>query len=176
MTVPYSPVTHSDGQSWTAAKANALENAIRDAQLMYAVRVTHNTTQSITTGTETSVAFNTERFDTFAGSGSTMHDTSTNNTRLTALVAGIYMIGGGFEWAADPGNTLISIRFNGTTTIAKTQEAAAGSDTRALTISTLYQLATNDYVELRAFQSTGAGLNIQSSGNYTPEFWMVRVA
>lgn len=178
-TVPYTKQTWTDGSGGgtptSAARLTVIENGINDVSFAPCVRVTHNATQSITTGTETSLAFNTERFDQAGNAADTMHDTVTNNSRLTCRYAGVYLIGGHFEWAADPGNTLIAIRFNNTTTIAKTQEAAAGSDTRALSISTLYALAVNDFVELRAFQSTGAGLNIQSSGNYTPEFWMVRV-
>src|SRR5689334_6638767 len=97
-TIPYvkqgAPFADTAGAAGTvnAAKLNAIDTGIYEGMLQPAVRVTHNTTQSITNNTATVLAFNTERFDQAGGASAAMHDTVTNNSRLTALYAGIYLI------------------------------------------------------------------------------------
>lgn len=177
MAVPYAPVTHVDGQSWTAAKANALETAVGDAQRMYAVRAFHNASQSINNSTNTVLALNSERFDQFAGAASTMHDTVTNNSRLTALAAGVYSICGNVQWASNAtGERLTEVLLNGTTVIARTRFPAGAATVLNQTVTCHYALATNDYVELRVFQTSGGALNVEVQANLSPEFSMVRVA
>ena len=183
--IPYvkqgAPFVDTAGASGTfnAAKANAMDAGIFEAMQQPAVRVFHNTTQSLTTATLTALAFNSERFDQAGGSASTMHDTVTNNTRLTALYAGIYQVSGTIEFAANStGDRAIAIRVGptGPTIIAYHQMTAAASGNSRMSISTIYNLAVNDYFELMAFQTSGAGLNVTSTANYSPEFGMVRVA
>lgn len=176
--IPYTKnTTWADGSGGgtpdTASKKNLIEDGIYNAHLQPAVRVTHNAAQSIPNTTETVLAFNTERFDTAGGAADTQHDTVTNNSRLTCKYAGIYQITGNAEWASSPTSCSINIRLNGTTKIGRTFVTA---DNRTMSVSTLYQLAVNDYVELTVNQNSGAGVNINSTGNYSPEFMMVRVA
>ena len=180
--IPYvkqgAPFVDTAGASGTfnAAKANAMDAGIFEAMQQPAVRVTHNATQSITSGVATALAFNTERFDQAGGSASTMHDTVTNNSRLTAIYAGVYQISGTIQYAASPQITNLSIRVNGTTTIARHGYVAGTAlDVRYQHISTLYALAVNDYVELIAAQTSGGAVNVSSVGNESPEFMMVRV-
>src|SRR5262245_16079260 len=103
--IPYTKQTWTDGSGGgtpiSAARLGVIEEGILDASQAPAVRVTHNTTQSTTSGVDLFLAFNTERFDQVAGTSSTMHDTSTNNSRLTALYAGIYQITGQIEYASN---------------------------------------------------------------------------
>lgn len=175
MAVPYVPTTHVDGVAggFDAADANHLELGVRDAQLAPAVRVFHNAAQAIANATDVALAFNSERIDQFAGSASTMHDTVTNNSRLTAQHAGVFLIGASGEWSANPGNTRVGLRLNGATIIDRVQHVVA--DMRAWNIVTLYALAVNDYVEVIVQQNSGGSININSSANYSPEFWMTRV-
>jgi len=156
-----------------AAHLNNNDAGVFNAFYMPAVRVTHNAAQSITNATETTLAFNTERFDQAGNAADTMHDTVTNNSRLTCRYAGVYQITAQLEWAAAPGAPYIRIRLNGTTIIAMTG-AGATADLRYMTISTLYALAVNDYVEVRVFQNSGGAINV-TTANHTPEFMMVRV-
>jgi hypothetical protein len=160
----------------TAAKANIWEDGIFNAHQQPAVRVFHNAAQSISNNTLTALAFNSERFDTAGGTASTQHDTATNNSRLTCLYAGKYQITGNFEWSTLPGGAEIRIRLNGTTTIAYGTMAGSTSDWRRPSITTLYDLAVNDYVELMVLQTSGGAINVNSAANYSPEFMMVRVA
>lgn len=138
-------------------------------------RVFHNAAQSIANATHTAVAFNSERFDT-----NEIHDTATNNTRLTCKTAGKYLIGGTLEYAANASGIfrIAAIRLNGATFISSGKETFPTGGLAHLVSAetqTLYDLAVNDYVELMAYQDTGGALNVNASGNYSPEFWMYRV-
>lgn len=183
MTIPYTENTAwadnvGGGTPITAAKLNNVEQGITDAHLMPAVRVTHNTTQSISHATETTLAFNTERFDQVGGASSNQHDTVTNNSRLTCRFAGIYLIAANVNWPSGT-NALrqCRIRLNGTTYIADDVRPAEPTFTACdHNMSTLYQLAVNDYVEVRVAQNSGGALVITSQANFSPEFMMVRVA
>jgi uncharacterized protein (DUF885 family) len=179
--VPYVRATHSDGQSWSAAKANLLEAGVNDVSYAPCVRVYHNTTQSITSATETSVAFNSERFDQAGNAADTMHDNVTNNSRLTARYAGVYQITAHIDWNTIPTpSTVLRIRKNGTDYLATLQFVAGTAlDARQQIITTMASLAVNDYVEVRVIQTSGGAVTIVASdtGNNQDrcEFMMVRV-
>ena len=140
-------------------------------------RAYHNTTQTSTENTWVSLALNSERFD-----NDTIHDNSTNNSRLTCKTAGVYLIFGNAEFAgggSTQGPRGIRILLNGTTVIAEDYRNATVDQPHALNISAPpYELAVNDYVELQVYcTNTGVGnLTINASANYSPEFGMVRVA
>jgi hypothetical protein len=44
------------------------------------------------------------------------------------------------------------------------------------TVTTVYDLAAGDYLEVFAYQDSGGALNVQTNANYSPEFSMVLVA
>jgi hypothetical protein len=137
-------------------------------------RVFHSANQSTTSGVFLSVAFDSERFDT-----DTIHDTVTNNTRLTCKTAGKYLITASIEIAFNAtGTRIATLRLNGVTPLASMSvpAAATGSVPTRLTPTTIYDLAVNDYVEVQAWQDSGGALNVSAAGNYSPEFMMVRVA
>jgi len=173
---PHVPYTFTDGlaNDVNAARLNALGTGIRDAQQGPAVGVTHNAAQAITSGVVTVLAFNTERFDQAFGSAAAHHDTVTNNSRLTALFAGIYSITATVEWSADPANGTLRIRLNGTTFIGWTQTATG--DPLVQNVERKWSMAVNDYVEVIVSQSSGSSKNINSTSSYSPEFTMVRIA
>jgi len=130
-------------------------------------RVYKAAAQSINSGSDTAIQFDSERWDT-----DSMHDTVTNKTRITANTAGIYVITGHAMFAANAtGIRAIYIRLNGSTRIAQQlmPSNSAGTDT-ALSVATVYELAAADYVELMAVQTSGGALNVLQGGNYTPEF------
>ena len=123
-------------------------------------------------GTEQALTFNQERYDIRA-----MHSTSSNTGRLTAARAGVYLIGGHIEWAANStGQRAITIKHTNstptTTVIAEHTSDATASGAHPQSIATVYELAVNDYVELFANQNSGGALNVLVTGNYSPEFWM----
>lgn len=134
-------------------------------------RVYHNAAQSVPDNTEVTVAFNSERYDTDA-----MHDTVTNNGRITFNTAGRYVVGGLLEFAAASDYVLFygGLRLNGVTSIdedAKTAITAAA--TPHIKLVTTYKFAVGDYVEFRVFQDNSANLarNLLALPNRSPEFW-----
>lgn len=134
-------------------------------------RVYHNGGQSLTTATPFILAFNNERFDT-----DTIHDTVTNNSRLTCRTAGKYYIFATAEFQANAtGVRYLGIKLNGSIYIAIDRRTASGIAPIDITISTVYDLAVNDYVEIEAYQDAGLALAVTAIGNTSPEFGMVRV-
>lgn len=140
------------------------------------LRAYRNTAQAITSGVFTAVAFNgADKTD--AGTATEQHSTSTNNTRLTCRAAGFYALVGEVELGASAGGTqrAAAILLNGTTAIggwAKSPPLGAGL-TVNLAVSTMYQLAVGDYVELFVYHDAGVALNVNSpAGTYSPELSM----
>lgn len=177
-TIPYVRATHSDGQPWNAAKANVLEAGVNDVSYAPCVRVTHNAAQSITSATWTSLAFNTETFDQAGNAADTMHDNVTNNNRLTCRYAGVYAIWADVEFAANStGVRYIRMRNQAAAVIASQQLnfTPGGADTTQLHLETMWAMAVNDWVEVQVWQTSGAGLNVNSAASYSPVFGMCRV-
>lgn len=133
-----------------------------------ACRVYHSANQNIPTVTTTALAFNSERFDT-----DTMHDTATNNSRITIKTAGVYAVAAGVWFAANGlGNIREAwIQVNGATRIAEDCRApvGGGGGTR-IALSTIYKLAVNDYLEVIAYQDSGSTVAADAFGAAAPEF------
>lgn len=102
-------------------------------------------------------AFAAENFDT-----DTMHDNVTNNTRITFTTAGKYWVGGNITCGSNS-NFGARIRLNGTTVLAQT--LAGNSTTEGASVSTIYDFAASDYVELQ-----GNANSFNSSGDATTNF------
>lgn len=118
------------------------------------------TTQSIPTGAFTSLLFQTEDADT-----DNMHSTSTNTSRLTAVTAGWYQLSGqvGHGTASIMGRRGCLWAVNGTAkngSQALTTAVGTGSGgTVQVATTMLVFLNVGDYVELQAYQDTGAALS-----------------
>ena len=176
MAVPYVKQTWTDGSGGgtpvSAARLNYIETGIYEAQRMPAARVYNTANIPIASGAATAVTYTSERYDTDA-----IHDIATNNSRLTCKTAGIYSIVGRIMFAANvTGTRQLDLRLNGTTVIDTSFDGGPTVAGCFLKVVAQYQLAVNDYVELVAYQSSGANLNILTAGNYSPEFEMVRVS
>jgi hypothetical protein len=143
-------------------------------QMLHAgCRVYHSAAQSIGSGTSTALSFNSERHDSDG-----FHSTSSNTNRITipAGMGGKYVISGQVRFAANAtGFREVSIRVGGATTIAIQDTLAVGGVPTILSITTVYELAAGDYVELLAYQNSGGALDVDSSGNYSPEFSIAAV-
>ena len=116
--------------------------------------------QSISTGTDTAIQLTAA--DSFDSNG--LHDPATNNTRLTASVAGKYLVAGEITFAANTGGTqrYARIRKNGSSTQAtcRDSQAPASGVTPTVQVVAFVQLAASDYVELMAYQDSGGALNV----------------
>lgn len=133
-------------------------------------RVYHNVSQSIPDDTLTALTFNSERYDT-----DTIHSTVTNPSRLTCKTAGKYLINFHGYWA----NNAVGIRIgrfmlNGVT-IANFYGDAANDPAGYTFLPTIYDLAVNDYVEIKVYQTSGAALDFLRGFNASPEFMMQRI-
>lgn len=121
--------------------------------------------QSIATASETAIQFAT---GTGSGGGtpevsdpSSLHDLSTNNTRITIAVAGKYMIGGEASFAASTAGTqrYVRITVNGSSIFRQSVPVAPASVTLTMNVGGLYPLAASDYVEIKVYQDTGGNIN-----------------
>ena len=150
-----------------AKTAEELANGERGA------RVYHDASQSIADRTDTIVAFNSEEWDTDG-----IHDPVTNNTRLVTKTAGKYLITAQVGFAYNPsGFRQIYLRVNGWRIIGVdlVMPVTIPGQGTFLQITTTQDLAANDYVELRAYQTSGGPLTIFSDASYSPEFSMVKL-
>lgn len=135
-------------------------------------RVYHNANQAIANETPVTLDFNSERYDT-----DIIHDTVTNNSRLTCKTPGKYLINAQVEWvgASATGRRIAYIYLNGTTPIAQiTYDPTAAVNVR-YAVTTVYDLAVNDYVTVVVYQTSGGNLDVVSGANFSPEFMMQKV-
>lgn len=135
-------------------------------------RVYRSTNQSIASGTEAAIVFDTARFNPGG-----LWVLAVNPSRLTIAVAGVYICTGNLEFAsATLGIRYATLRVNGTTTIAfQGEELEATGDVAYLSCSAIWQFAVNDYLELTANQSSGAALNVLAAVAFSPELALQRI-
>jgi hypothetical protein len=164
---PPNRVFRSDGLAWT----------VLDAVPDISAHVTHSVAQSIATGTTTALAFDTERYDTDA-----IHDTATNNSRLTCTAAGKYKVWGGVGFQSNnTGYRQVWARINGVVSgeLAPLRTQAVQGADHYIAYSQVADLIAGDYVELMVHQTSGGALNVLKSAGSdrsTPAFGMVRIS
>jgi hypothetical protein len=137
-----------------------------------AARVTRTTSQSIPNNAGTTLAFDSERYDT-AG----MHDNSTNNSRLTAPVTGIYNVTLEVAWIFNAsGIRFVDLAKNGTIEIAEDQELPQEGGYQIVT--TQVRLEAGDFVVAQVQQNSGGALDIVKTNphEYSPELSMTWLA
>jgi hypothetical protein len=112
--------------------------------------------QNLTNATNTILAWNAEVFDT-----NTFHDNATNNSRLTvpAGKAGYYQIQANVSFNLDAdGERNYSILKNGTA--VNYFNWSPGTQYNSMSSSIVVNLAEGDYVQVRAYQSSGGSLTV----------------
>jgi hypothetical protein len=170
--VPF-PLEQPPDGDWGTVRRNTDATAQRLNPVLPQARVYNSAAISTATGTPKILTFDSERYDNGG-----LHSTSANTGRLTATITGLHQIGCHVEFASNiTGSRYVGLKVNGATYVAFDERQAvtvAGRPT-IVTVSTSYQLAAGDYVEVEVFQNSGGNLNVNASGNYTPEFWIVRV-
>lgn len=133
-----------------------------------AARAYHSVGQSIPSGAGfTALALDSERYDTTG-----IHDPVTNNSRMTAASAGLYLVGVHVTWtAAAAGAREINIRKNGATILARVVQLGDPVNTVDQELTTLVNLAAGDYVEAVVRQTSGAAVSVVAAAEYSPELW-----
>jgi hypothetical protein len=169
-------LTSSDIAAGAVGSSEVADESLGTAEFassIPAARVTRTGAQGIPENSGTTLNLNSERYDT-----ANLHTTSSPNfSRLTAPVSGIYEVSAGIEWETDTsGQRVLTLRKNGTTTLAFDTDAPVGLGIAGQTITTVARLAAGDYVEAVVLQISGQTLNIEKSNESTPEFSMTWLA
>ena len=147
----------------TALGAN-LANVEKDI----GAKVTSTAAQTITNNTTTAIAFDSEVYDTDG-----IHDNSTNNTRLTCKTAGKYHIVANLNYESDDpavGVRMFGIYVDGTRVVKEVNDCVT-LDNTTVSMSTIQNLAVNQYVEIKTVQNSGGNLNVDQN-SYSPFFMM----
>ena len=161
------PADPNDGDVAPASWGDAVRAGLNYLANPPSCRVYNSADQATVNGGFHTVAFNSERWDT-----DSMHDTVTNNSRITINTAGVYVLHAHINWAASAaGERIVEFYVNGATEIGliRVNANSTGADT-ALTIAATYKFATTNYVQVRTYQTSGGSLNINSGGQFSCEF------
>jgi hypothetical protein len=127
-----------------------------------AARADNSATQTIAASTPTVISLDGEGFDTM-----NLHDTATNNSRLTAPIAGVYQINGRVHWD-DGAAGVRQLRIEKNLglpigkTIAEAMDTAAATDELTQNVSTISRLSAGDYVELRVIQQNVSATTVDT--------------
>lgn len=173
-TVPDAITFGQSGAAGSAAVSARRDHAhamVANPTTTAAVRCGHNANQTIDNTTTTLLAFNTEKYDTDG-----MHDTSTNNGRITAQTDGYYIISASCTWD-DEGTNYRNhlVYFNGSTLIARQIWNASSGVEWASMINTHYALDADDYIEFKVYQNSGGARTITGNTEYSPIFSAMKV-
>lgn len=130
-------------------------------------RVSHDANQSISHNVTTKLSFNIEEYD-----DDTMHDTSTNNQRITIKTAGRYIVSANIKIAVSSvGDRLVFIRLNGSD-LAIVSVLPASINHTNISISIIRNFSVNDFLEIRVYQNSTGSLNVLSDA--TSPFFAVQ--
>ncbi len=113
-----------------------------------------NAAQSCTTGTVTSITWDTNVVDTYGG-----HSVSTNPSRYVAQVAGWYRVYSSVEWAANAaGQRVHLLAVNGSILSGARSDMPGLSVPITTSIQFEVFLNANDYIETQVQQTSGSTL------------------
>jgi len=136
------------------------------------VSLHHSAAQTVGSSSTVAILFDTENWKV---GDSTQHSNSSNTSRLYARTAGKYLCAGTVSYSNNnSGWRYMEIAVNGSEKAFDTRQAVQGNRTR-VNMSYLADLDAGDYVEFRAYQTSGSTLNIERTGN-EPNFWFIKVA
>ena len=155
----FSSIPVGPGSNPTTANQLARKQYVDDRTADKSASAYHSTTQSISNNTLTTVALNSEDFDT-----DTMHHTSTNNERLTFRTAGKYLVTGWVSWAANTnaGYRALFLLFNtgSNNTIQIARNNPAASQSLSNIVTAILDVSINDYIHMKAKQDSSASISL----------------
>ncbi|KJS84985.1 MAG: hypothetical protein JM58_09455 [Peptococcaceae bacterium BICA1-8] len=172
MTVLNQIKTFMNGTQKTAINAN--ETAIAEYGTDFTNNqciVYNNASQAIADSTLTALAMNTEVVD-----GDTMHDTVTNNSRVTIKKAGTYQIVADATYDSNAtGVRRLYVRKGGSTILKSIfQNAVSGTQT-SMSVSAAEPLVVDNYIEAVAYQNSGGALNVRGDTTYACRLSVIRL-
>ena len=142
---------------------NYLKTAFDYTDLQVGTKVYHNADQAFASGSFLTIAFNSEVFDDAA-----MHDTVTNNSRLTCTNAGKYLVVANIRFdPVNPSGKYVSLAlFKGATqyeTYTKMYNAIMSKT--GLSIVTMHDLSVGDYMELKIKHNQAGNVTVKYVAN-----------
>lgn len=127
----------------------------------------NNATQTITTATITAVNLNAEDVDVFA-TATPMHDLVTNNNRITISFPGFYRVRAKVNFPANAtGVRQIYLRKNGASVGFWSAPAASAGGQITAHANWEGDLAIGDFIDMAAYQDSGADMAIGSATRFT---------
>lgn len=132
---------------------------------------TQTTTQSVSTGAWTVLGLNSTQVDTYTG-----HSNSTNNSRYTAQVSGLYQVCGVSAFTSNStGVRGTRLQVNGSVVqgTAQMMIPASTSGTALATPVRTVRLTAGDYVEVAGWQSSGGSLSTIVASDVACALWVV---
>jgi hypothetical protein len=125
---------------------------------------------SIANNTVVVVSLNRERADT-----DSMHDNTTNNSRLTINTAGFYVGGASVAWGSSTtGKREMWIIVNGSVLICGMEIPAPATGGVNVTIPFGHYFAEDDYIEFQVRQASGGSLDLDANPQEGPELWATK--
>lgn len=164
-------------ENFTADMENAVSELLVESELPVEpasyCRLWHSANQSIPHNSATTLAFNTEVSDT-----DNFHVTSGDNTRITIPVSGIYRIVANVIYDANTtGLRWVSLYRNAAQWMTCTAYPVVSPyGTGMQVISDAWNLTANDYIQVKALQTSGGNLNVLSLSQISPFFTCVKIA
>jgi hypothetical protein len=169
----------SEMPGWTADKllkgagagADPVEIDVPTSAYSEGARVYHSVAQSIADITWTILAFDSEDWDTDG-----IHDTVTNNSRLTCQTAGKYVVFANIGWAGNStGSRFLRFWLNGATWSHASIVPPPGLNICTQVLVAIMELAVGDYVEVKVYQDSGGALDVSYYAGFSPVFGMQRI-
>jgi len=134
-----------DGSSWV--ETNDLDNPGGLSSFAYTppmVRLTQSTGQVLASGSNQTLTWDTETFDT-----DSMHSTVTNTSRITFNTAGIYLVGLFLSLTANT-NVNAWILHDSRRIVSSNPNSAGGG----YNMSVLFKFAVNDYIDAQTYSTS----------------------
>lgn len=131
---------------------------------------TQTTTQSVSTGAWTTLSLNSTQVDTYGG-----HSNTTNNTRYTAQVSGVYAVCGVAAFNSNSTGVRGSrLHVNGSVVqgTAQMMTPATSSGTGLPTPVRTIRLTAGDYIEVAGWQSSGSPLSTIVASDVASALWV----
>lgn len=134
-----------------------LSVTVLDRAVVSAAVVTKTTAQSIASAVPTAINFEAAEYDTGGYFNLAQPD------RLTAPTTGLYLIGANTAFQTPgPGARGVELFLNAATSIVRDIRLAPPGAPTFQGVSTVYQLTAGDTISARAFQTSGAALNLDT--------------
>jgi len=154
------------GDATTAAR----RNHVHGGQVDISCKIYNNATVSIANNSTTVLAFPSELYDT-----DTMHDPTTNNSRITIKTAGKYIVMGRIKWSSNTtGRRQIFLLLNGSLAEG-TEDSSNQAHHHYQEVCAEMDLDVDDYVELQAYQTSGGSLDSLQMNSLYPGLAAIKV-